>query len=139
MKPILYLIFGLLLNPSVILAQQANRETFKPRYSKEAEESGFLFKTGDPRLETNSVQKATPGFYTPRNSKVAEESGFPVNFYEQQSRNAKEIKGFIPSLGKAFEATDEEAVWKLEEAYWAYVKSNNLVGYQSLWNEEFVG
>lgn len=37
------------------------------------------------------------------------------------------------------ESADGEAVWQLEEAYWRYVKSNDLANYRSLWNERFVG
>lgn len=33
----------------------------------------------------------------------------------------------------------EEEVWKLEEAYWKYVKANDLQSYRSLWHERFVG
>jgi hypothetical protein len=36
-------------------------------------------------------------------------------------------------------ATDEEAVWQLEEAYWLYVKGNDLASYRTLWDERFVG
>jgi ketosteroid isomerase-like protein len=34
---------------------------------------------------------------------------------------------------------DEAAVWKLEKAYWEYVKANDLKKYRALWNENFVG
>ena len=37
------------------------------------------------------------------------------------------------------EAADEEAVWALEEAYWVYVKNNDIDGYRTLWDEDFVG
>jgi len=33
---------------------------------------------------------------------------------------------------------DEQAVWDLEVAYWEYVKSNNIPGYQSLWDDGVV-
>ena len=36
-------------------------------------------------------------------------------------------------------SADEQAVWKLEEAYWAYVKANDLDGYRTLWDDRFVG
>ena len=36
-------------------------------------------------------------------------------------------------------AADEDAVWKLEEAYWEYVKNNDMDGYRSLWDENFIG
>ena len=36
-------------------------------------------------------------------------------------------------------ADDEQAVWELEEAYWQYVKRNDIPGYRSLWDEKFVG
>ena len=34
---------------------------------------------------------------------------------------------------------DETAVWNLENAYWEYVKANDISGYRSLWDEGFVG
>ncbi len=34
---------------------------------------------------------------------------------------------------------DEQAVWKLEEQYWVYVQTSDLEGYQTLWDERFVG
>ncbi len=37
------------------------------------------------------------------------------------------------------EAADEQAVWNLEEAYWVYVKNNDIPGYLTLWDEKFVG
>ncbi len=33
----------------------------------------------------------------------------------------------------------EQAVWDLEEAYWQYVKNNDVGGYRTLWDERFVG
>ncbi len=36
-------------------------------------------------------------------------------------------------------ATDEEAVWQLEEAYWLHVRNNDLATYRTLWDERFVG
>lgn len=39
----------------------------------------------------------------------------------------------------ADQAADEEAVWNLEEAYWGYVKKNDIDGYLTLWDERFVG
>lgn len=35
--------------------------------------------------------------------------------------------------------SDEAAVWHLEEAYWQYVKANDLDSYRTLWDENFVG
>jgi uncharacterized protein DUF4440 len=34
---------------------------------------------------------------------------------------------------------DEAQVWKLEKAYWEYVKANDLERYRALWNENFLG
>ena len=34
---------------------------------------------------------------------------------------------------------DEQAVWDLEESYWQYVKSNDIPGYLTLWDDRFVG
>ena len=36
-------------------------------------------------------------------------------------------------------AKDEAQVWKLEKAYWEYVKANDLEKYRALWHENFVG
>ena len=34
---------------------------------------------------------------------------------------------------------DETEIWKLEKAYWEYVKANDLEKYRALWHEDFVG
>jgi ketosteroid isomerase-like protein len=34
---------------------------------------------------------------------------------------------------------DEQAVWKLEENYWKYVKEQDIEKYLELWDERFVG
>ena len=40
----------------------------------------------------------------------------------------------------AAEQTDaERAVWKLEEAYWRYVKAGDVEAYVALWHDDFVG
>jgi len=40
----------------------------------------------------------------------------------------------------AAEQTDaERAVWKLEEAYWRYVKAGDVEAYIALWHDDFVG
>jgi ketosteroid isomerase-like protein len=36
-------------------------------------------------------------------------------------------------------ARDEAQVWKLETAYWEYVKTNDLEKYRTLWHEDFLG
>jgi len=36
-------------------------------------------------------------------------------------------------------SADEQAVWDLENAYWEYAKNNDITGYRSLWDEDFVG
>ncbi len=40
---------------------------------------------------------------------------------------------------KSQASADEEAVWKLERAYWDYVQDNNLTAYRSLWHKDFLG
>ena len=35
--------------------------------------------------------------------------------------------------------SDEKAVWNLEEAYWKYVKNNDVKGYLTLWDDRFIG
>ena len=37
------------------------------------------------------------------------------------------------------EAADEEAVWALEESYWEYAKDNDIRGYLTLWDDNFIG
>lgn len=34
---------------------------------------------------------------------------------------------------------EEQAVWKLEIAYWEHVKNNDIAAYRALWDERFVG
>lgn len=36
-------------------------------------------------------------------------------------------------------AGEDEAVWAREKAYWQFVETNDLVGYRSLWREDFLG
>lgn len=36
-------------------------------------------------------------------------------------------------------AKDETQVWKLEKAYWEYIKVNDLEKYRGLWHENFLG
>ena len=36
-------------------------------------------------------------------------------------------------------STDETQIWKLEKAYWEYVKANDLDKYRALWHENFLG
>ena len=36
-------------------------------------------------------------------------------------------------------AKDETQVWRLEKAYWEYVKGNDLEKYRALWHENFLG
>jgi len=36
-------------------------------------------------------------------------------------------------------AKDESQIWRLEKAYWDYVKGNDLEKYRALWHENFVG
>jgi hypothetical protein len=36
-------------------------------------------------------------------------------------------------------SSEETEIWKLEKAYWDYVKANDLEKYRALWHEDFVG
>ena len=36
-------------------------------------------------------------------------------------------------------SADEKAVWSLEDAYWQYVKANDLERYRTLWHSDFLG
>ncbi len=40
---------------------------------------------------------------------------------------------------RAQQTENEKAVWKLENSYWEYVKTLDLVGYKTLWHENFIG
>jgi Domain of unknown function (DUF4440) len=39
----------------------------------------------------------------------------------------------------AQQSANEQAVWKLETAYWNYVRAVDLDGYRTLWHKDFVG
>jgi hypothetical protein len=39
----------------------------------------------------------------------------------------------------AEQSANEVEVWRLEHAYWEYVKAVDLVSYRALWHENFVG
>jgi ketosteroid isomerase-like protein len=43
------------------------------------------------------------------------------------------------SAHTASPARTEEQIWKLEKAYWEYVKTNDLEKYRALWHDDFVG
>jgi len=43
----------------------------------------------------------------------------------------------LPAVGQ--QSANEQAVWKLESAYWSYVKAVDLDGYRTLWHKDFVG
>ena len=43
----------------------------------------------------------------------------------------------LPAVGQ--QSANEQAVWKLESAYWNYVKAVDLDGYRTLWHRDFVG
>ena len=43
----------------------------------------------------------------------------------------------FPAVGQ--QSANEQAVWKLESAYWGYVKAADLEGYRTLWHKDFVG
>jgi ketosteroid isomerase-like protein len=45
----------------------------------------------------------------------------------------------LQSAGQARATGDEQALWKLERAYWSYVQDNDLKGYLSLWHQDFLG
>jgi len=45
----------------------------------------------------------------------------------------------LTSVLSAAPSPDGENVWKLEEAYWAYVKANDLQQYLGLWHSDFLG
>ncbi len=43
----------------------------------------------------------------------------------------------VPAFSQ--QSAEEQEVWKLEHAYWEYVKALDLEGYRSLWHRDFVG
>jgi hypothetical protein len=47
---------------------------------------------------------------------------------------------FLASVASAAELTDDEkSVWKLEEAYWQFVKAGDVDSYRTLWHDDFIG
>jgi ketosteroid isomerase-like protein len=44
-----------------------------------------------------------------------------------------------PVLLGAQRSADEKEVWSLEDAYWQYVKANDLERYRTLWHADFLG
>jgi len=45
----------------------------------------------------------------------------------------------LASVALAQQSPREQTVWKLEHAYWEYVKAQDLASYKALWREDFVG
>jgi len=45
----------------------------------------------------------------------------------------------VPLTAQEKMTADEQAVWKLEEQYWVYVKNADIEGYRTLWDDRFVG
>lgn len=45
----------------------------------------------------------------------------------------------VPVPAAAQQTSSEKQVWRLEHAYWGYVKAVDLKGYRDLWNANFVG
>ena len=45
----------------------------------------------------------------------------------------------IPAVRAAAPADREREVWAMEQAYWRYVQANDLDGYRTLWNKDFLG
>lgn len=43
------------------------------------------------------------------------------------------------TINPAQESKDENALWKLERAYWQYVQDNDLSAYSNLWHKDFLG
>src|SRR5579872_4735672 len=46
---------------------------------------------------------------------------------------------FATPLLAASPSAGEKAVWSLEDAYWRYVKANDLEHYRTLWHSDFLG
>ena len=46
---------------------------------------------------------------------------------------------FTPVLFAQSVRSAEDQVWSQEQAYWKYVKANDLEAYRSLWHENFLG
>lgn len=46
---------------------------------------------------------------------------------------------FATPLFAAAPSADEKAVWSLEDAYWRYVKADDLEHYRTLWHSDFLG
>lgn len=46
---------------------------------------------------------------------------------------------FVPVPGTSQTSESEQALWKLEHAYWDYVQDNDLPSYLGLWHKDFLG
>ena len=49
------------------------------------------------------------------------------------------LLGWLSVPAWADGAADEQAVWRLEETYWASVKDNDIDSYLKLWDARFIG
>jgi len=55
------------------------------------------------------------------------------------ARPAIAVIALASVLFAAQRSADEKEVWSLEDAYWQYVKANDLERYRTLWHEDFLG
>ena len=55
------------------------------------------------------------------------------------ARPAIVVMALASVLFAAQGSADEKAVWSQEDAYWQYVKANDLERYRTLWHADFLG
>src|SRR5437899_7712389 len=63
-------------------------------------------------------------------------------FVKYDQHMLRTITLFLALTATAFgqdSAKDEAQVWNLENAYWEYVKANDLEKYRALWHDDFIG
>jgi ketosteroid isomerase-like protein len=61
----------------------------------------------------------------------------PISFLLAVTMTAASVAS--PVADSPRRAQTEEQIWNLENAYWEYVKTNNLEKYRALWHNDFVG
>jgi ketosteroid isomerase-like protein len=73
---------------------------------------------------------------------ICVETLLPSCFVKYDQHMLRTITLFLALTATAFgqnSGEDEAQVWRLEKAYWGYVKANDLEKYRALWHQNFVG
>ena len=82
---------------------------------------------------TYEVKVSSPGFRT-----STKRIDVPVSSKDQKV-GVVLLTGPASSAEVTHLTADEEAVWKLERAYWGYVQALDLENYRGLWHPDFLG